>query len=198
MTSSSSSYIKTSDESHPYHDTPTSSSTSFSTSSSCSSPDIQKKEYVLLNNKSRRKKRAFIPDDKKDPTYWSQRSKNNLSAKRSRVKRRMNDLVLETKLTQLNNENQILRAKIDMLARKFGHLTNKEEQEQEQEHEQELEKLDSNQSEQTKLLNVLDQSISSKMNVTEEQSLIDKTSTTVPCPMPIKWRFKLFNMTSNS
>ncbi|CAF2361586.1 unnamed protein product [Rotaria sp. Silwood2] len=196
MTSSSSSYIKTSDENHPYHDTPTSSSsTSFSTSSSCSSPDIQKKEYVLLNNKSRRKKRAFIPDDKKDPTYWSQRSKNNLSAKRSRVKRRMNDLVLETKLTQLNNENQILRAKIDMLARKFGHLTNKEEEQQEEE---ELEKLDNNESEQTKLLNVLDQSTSSKTHPTEEQSLIDKTSTTVPSPMPIKWRFKLFNMTSNS
>jgi len=32
----------------------------------------------------------------------------------------MNDLVLETKLTQLTNENEILRAKIDMLTRKFG------------------------------------------------------------------------------
>ncbi|CAF1176418.1 unnamed protein product [Rotaria sordida] len=197
MTSSSSSFIKNSDENHPYHDTPTSSSsTSFSTSSSCSSPDIQKKEYILLNNKSRRKKRAFIPDDKKDPTYWSQRSKNNLSAKRSRVKRRMNDLVLETKLTQLNHENQLLKAKIDMLARKFGHLTNKEEEQEE------LEKNDNNDSEQTKLLNVFDQSASLKMNSTEEQSLIDKTSTTtattVPTPMPIKWRFKLFNMTSNS
>lgn len=115
------SQINNSEENHPYHDTPTSSSSSsFSTSSSCSSPDIQQKEYVLLNNKSRRKKRAFIPDEKKDPIYWSQRSKNNLSAKRSRVKRRMNDLVLETKLTQLTNENEILRAKIDMLTRKFG------------------------------------------------------------------------------
>jgi len=176
------------DNNNPYHDTPTSSS--FSTSSSCSSPDIQQKEYVLLNNKSRRKKRAFIPDDKKDPIYWSQRSKNNLSAKRSRVKRRMNDLVLETKLTQLTNENEILRAKIDMLARKFGHLTNKEEDEEE------LEKLNNNKSEETEVLNLLDQS--SKSNPIEEQSLIDKPSTSISSPMPIKWRFKLFNMTSNS
>jgi len=101
----------------------------------------------------------------------------------------MNDLVLETKLTQLTNENQILRAKIDMLARKFGHLTNKEEEE-------ELEKLDKKKSEQTQVLNLLEQS--SKSNSTEEQSLIDKPSTTLSTPMPIKWRFKLFNMTSNS
>lgn len=175
------------EENHPYHDPLTSSSSSsssFSTSSSCSSPDIQKKEYTLLNNKSRRKKRAFISDDKKDPIYWSQRSKNNLSAKRSRVKRRMNDLVLETKLTQLSNENEILKAKIDMLSRKFGHLTNKEEEE--------LEKLNAKISTEEKT-SVLSSS-SSKANPTEEQSLIEKSST----PMPIKWRFKLFNMSSNS
>jgi vrille protein len=186
--------MNNSEENHPYHDTPTSSSssTSFSTSSSCSSPDIQKNEYALLNNKSRRKKRAFIPDEKKDPIYWSQRSKNNLSAKRSRVKRRMNDLVLETKLTQLTNENQILRAKIDMLARKFGNLTNKEDEEV-------ILNNNNNKTEQTEVSNLLDQSSSSEIiNPTEEQSLIDKTSTTVSTTMPIKWRFKLFNMTSNS
>ena len=153
------------------HDTSTSSSSSFSTSSSCSSPDIQQKEYVLLNDKSRRKKRAFIPDEKKDPVYWSQRSKNNLSAKRSRVKRRMNDLVLETKLTQLTNENQVLRAKIDMLARKFGHLNNQDEEE------------DTNKTEPTEVSNLLDQPCSaSNNNPTEEQTLLDKT----PTPMPMK------------
>jgi len=189
MSSSSPSHLNNPDETHSYQDISTSSSSSsFSTSSTCSSPDIQHKEYVLLNNKSRRKNRAFIPDEKKDPIYWSQRSKNNLSAKRSRVKRRMNDLVLETKLTQLNNENQILRAKIDMLTNKFGHLTNIEEEQQQQIH--------NNKSDQTQVLNLLEQS--SKMNSTEEQTLIEKTSTTVSSPMPIKWRFKLFNMTSNS
>lgn len=186
--------MRASDENHPYHDTPTSSSSnSFSTSSSCSSPDIQRKEYALLN-KTRRKKRTFIPDEKKDPVYWSQRSKNNLSAKRSRAKRRMNDLVLETKLTQLNNENQVLKAKIDMLARKFGHLTNSEEETQEET----AEKTNTNASEQTQLINLLDTSPTPKVNLAEEQSLLDKTSTTVQPPMPIKWRFKLFNMTSNS
>lgn len=98
-------------------------------SASNSSLDEQQQEDTPLNNKSRRKKRSFIPDEKKDPVYWSQRSKNNLSAKRSRVKRRMNDLVLETKLTQLSNENEVLKAKIDMLTRKFGHLTNQEQAE---------------------------------------------------------------------
>ncbi len=179
--------INNSEENHPYHDISTPSSSSFSTSSSCSSPDIQQKEYVLLNDKSRRKKRAFIPDDKKDPVYWSQRSKNNLSAKRSRVKRRMNDLVLETKLTQLTNENQVLRAKIDMLGRKFGHLTNQEEEE---------DKSDTKKTEETEVSNLLDQpsSISKTNPITEEQTLLDKP----PTPMPIKWRFKLFNMSSNS
>lgn len=169
------------DHHHPYHDTSTS---SFSTSSSCSSPDTQQKDYVLLNDKSRRKKRAFIPDEKKDPTYWSQRSKNNLSAKRSRVKRRMNDLVLETKLTQLTNENQVLRAKIDMLARKFGHLTNEDGTDE-----------DAKKSEESEVTNLLDPSPPScemKTKLPEEQTLLEKT------PMPMKWRFKLFNMTSNS
>lgn len=177
------------DHHHHHHDTSTSSSSSsFSTSSSCSSPDTQQKEYVLLNDKSRRKKRAFIPDDKKDPTYWSQRSKNNLSAKRSRVKRRMNDLVLETKLTQLTNENQVLRAKIDMLARKFGHLTNEEHAAGDE---------DTKKIEETEVTNLLDlsppsSSCESKTKLTEEQTLLEKP------PMPMKWRFKFFNMTSNS
>lgn len=98
-----------------------------STSSSSSSfDDSQQQEDTPLSSQSRRKKRSFIPEEKKDPVYWCQRSKNNLSAKRSRVKRRMNDLVLETKLTQLSNENEVLKAKIDMLTRKFGQLTNEE------------------------------------------------------------------------
>ena len=179
----------TSNKAPSYSDTlatsPSSLSSVSTSSSSCSSPDLQQKEYVLLNNKSRRKKRAFIPDEKKDPVYWCQRSKNNLSAKRSRVKRRMNDLVLETKLTQLNNENQILKAKIDMLARKFGHLSNTDDEE----------KLSEQKPSSTQVQSLLEQS--SQTNLPEEESLLDKT-TTVSAPMPIKWRFKLFNMTSNS
>jgi hypothetical protein len=171
--------------SHPYHDT-SSSSSSFSTSSNCSSPESLQQEYILLNKKSSRIQCDFISDDKNDPFYWSQRSKNNLSAKRSRVKRRMNDLVLETKLTQLNNENQILRAKIDMLARKFGYGNGEEEQ------------LQHNQLKPT-VLNNSDQpstqtnhSDTDRSLITTEQLPLDKPS------MPIKWRLKLSNMTPDS
>jgi hypothetical protein len=90
----------------------------------------------------------------------------------------MNDLVLETKLTQLSNENEILRAKIEMLTRKFG---------------QENEQL------KPTILNILDQSsiqtnhsaIDPSM-ITTEQLALNKSS------IPIKLRFKLLNITSDS
>ena len=160
-----------------------SSSSSYSTSSSSSSsssPDRQTQGYLLLNDKSRRKKRSFMPDNKKDPIYWSQRSKNNISAQRSRVKRRVNDLVLETKLTELSNENQILRAKIDMLARKFNHLSNEEMVERHPTAEKE------------KLLLIDSSSPPSDKTRHEEQTLLDKAA-----PVSTKWRLKLFNTTPN-
>jgi hypothetical protein len=155
---------------HPYHDT--------SSSSSCSSFDNSQEEYTLLNNKSSRKQHYYISDKTKDPIYLSQRSRNNLSAKQSRVKRRVNDLVLETKFTQLTNENEILRAKIEMLTRKFG---------------QENEQLKL--TEQPTILNILDQS-STELNhsnnnssvITTEQLSLKKSS------VPIKLRFKLLNI----
>lgn len=174
------------DEHHPYLESSTSCSSSSSSSSSCSSPNVQQQEYRLLRSKSRRKKRAFISDEKKDPIYWSQRSKNNLSAKRSRVKRRMNDLVLETKLTQLSNENEVLRAKIDMLARKFGDLNDED---------------NDNSSKETDTMTVLDRSmssLSSKPNSSEERTLIEKESTVDSSPSAMQWCMKLFQTTSNS
>jgi vrille protein len=74
---------------------------------------------ILLNNQSSPSLSDKTKKKKTDSNYRAQRSRNNLSAKRSRDKRRMNDLVLETKLTQLTNENEILRAKIEILKRKF-------------------------------------------------------------------------------
>lgn len=41
-----------------------------------------------------RKRRDFIPNEMKDDHYWERRRKNNLAAKRSREKRRLNDIVL--------------------------------------------------------------------------------------------------------
>jgi len=62
-----------------------------------------------------RKRRDFIPNDLKDEHYWERRRKNNLAAKRSREKRRLNDIVLETKVVELTNENETLKAKLQLM-----------------------------------------------------------------------------------
>ncbi|XP_032381988.1 uncharacterized protein si:dkey-172o19.2 [Etheostoma spectabile] len=59
-----------------------------------------------------RRKREMIPTDKKDSTYWDKRNKNNEAAKRSREKRRLNDLMLEGQLLALSEENAQLRAQV--------------------------------------------------------------------------------------
>lgn len=206
MSSVSPLMIRKTDEHHPpIPSSPSSSSfssaSSSSSSSSSSSPTRQVRGYLQLNEKSNRKKRSFIPENKKDPIYWSQRSKNNLSAQRSRVKRRMNDLVLETKLTQLSNENQVLKAKIDMLARKFGHLTNDE---------QRVDSTSSNFVEEKESLLILHSAknsclssqsttlVSSSSPPNEEQSLLHRPSEPSVSSMSLKWRFKLFNSSSNT
>ncbi|XP_007539945.1 nuclear factor interleukin-3-regulated protein [Erinaceus europaeus] len=90
--------------------------------------DLTAGEELLLNegnvgkNKSSacRRKREFIPDEKKDAMYWEKRRKNNEAAKRSREKRRLNDLVLENKLIALGEENATLKAELLSLKLKFG------------------------------------------------------------------------------
>ncbi|KAJ8287281.1 hypothetical protein GJAV_G00049750 [Gymnothorax javanicus] len=67
-----------------------------------------------------RRKREFIPDEKKDNLYWERRRKNNEAAKRSREKRRLNDMVLENKLMALGEENASLKAELLSLKLKFG------------------------------------------------------------------------------
>ncbi|KAM7410156.1 hypothetical protein PAMA_001549 [Pampus argenteus] len=59
-----------------------------------------------------RRKREMIPADKKDATYWDKRRKNNEAAKRSRERRRLNDLMLEGQLLALSEENTQLRAHV--------------------------------------------------------------------------------------
>uniref|UniRef100_A0A452HHQ3 BZIP domain-containing protein n=1 Tax=Gopherus agassizii TaxID=38772 RepID=A0A452HHQ3_9SAUR len=59
----------------------------------------------------------FISDEKKDASYWEKRRKNNEAAKRSREKRRFNDLVLESRVLALNEEN--LRLKTELLQLKL-------------------------------------------------------------------------------
>ncbi|NXN62416.1 NFIL3 protein, partial [Rynchops niger] len=70
-----------------------------------------------------RRKREFIPYEKKDAMYWEKRRKNNEAAKRSREKRRLNDLVLENKLIALGEENATLKAELLSLKLKFGLIT---------------------------------------------------------------------------
>ncbi|XP_017561120.1 nuclear factor, interleukin 3 regulated, member 6 isoform X1 [Pygocentrus nattereri] len=67
-----------------------------------------------------RRKREFIPQDKKDEGYWDKRKKNNEAAKRSREKRRMNDMVLENRVLGLLEENARLRAELLALKFRFG------------------------------------------------------------------------------
>ncbi|XP_041839616.1 nuclear factor interleukin-3-regulated protein-like [Melanotaenia boesemani] len=63
------------------------------------------------------RKREFICSEKKDEGYWDKRRKNNEAAKRSREKRRANDIVLESQALGLLEENACLRA--ELLALKF-------------------------------------------------------------------------------
>uniref|UniRef100_A0A3P8YRQ4 BZIP domain-containing protein n=1 Tax=Esox lucius TaxID=8010 RepID=A0A3P8YRQ4_ESOLU len=67
-----------------------------------------------------RRKREFIPDEKKDATYWEKRRKNNEAAKRSREKRRVNDYVLESRLVAMSEENARLNTELLALKLRFG------------------------------------------------------------------------------
>ncbi|CAF0771027.1 unnamed protein product [Didymodactylos carnosus] len=203
---------------NPCHDTSYStsstSSMSFSTTDRSHSPSSNESksrphspktadEQLRLIVRSRRK-RDFIPNEKKDTNYWSQRLKNNMSAKKSREKRRVNDLVLETKLLELNNENQLLKAKLDMLTKKFGITDNVEEEQK-----------------MPQILNILENESSTSYNYrspppsncTNESSEVHSHSDDdhdlllstekISTPQidqhsfPLKWRFKMLNMTHN-
>ncbi|XP_058493952.1 uncharacterized protein si:dkey-172o19.2 [Solea solea] len=62
----------------------------------------------------RRRKRTMTPMYKKDSTYWDKRRKNNEAARRSRERRRLNDLMMEGQLLALNEENAQLRAHLSL------------------------------------------------------------------------------------
>lgn len=79
---------------------------------------IKRKESPTAS--SIRRKREFIPVDKKDEGYWDKRRKNNEAAKRSREKRRVNDMVLESRVLALLEENARLRAELLALKFRFG------------------------------------------------------------------------------
>lgn len=70
-----------------------------------------------------RRKREFMPDHKKDTMYWEKRRKNNEAAKRSREKRRLNDVAMESQLAALSRENAVLRTELLSLKLRFGLLS---------------------------------------------------------------------------
>lgn len=66
------------------------------------------------------RKREFMPIEKKDECYWDKRRKNNEAAKRSRERRRANDMVLEGRVLSLLEENARLRAELLALKLRYG------------------------------------------------------------------------------
>lgn len=76
---------------------------------------LQRKELF-----TQRKQREFIPDNKKDESYWDRRRRNNEAAKRSREKRRFNDMILEQRVVELSKENHLLKAQLAAIKDKFG------------------------------------------------------------------------------
>jgi len=79
---------------------------------------------TFSNNKrdifNQRKQREFIPENKKDDSYWDRRRRNNEAAKRSREKRRLNDMLLETRVIELAKDNHILKAQLNAIFEKYG------------------------------------------------------------------------------
>ena len=67
-----------------------------------------------------RKQREFIPDENKDDSYWVKRRKNNEAAKRSREKRRVNDMVMSQQIAALQEENSGLKQELLALKKQFG------------------------------------------------------------------------------
>ncbi|XP_067314380.1 nuclear factor, interleukin 3 regulated, member 3 [Pseudorasbora parva] len=66
------------------------------------------------------RKRESIPAEKKDEGYWDKRKKNNESAKRSREKRRISDMVVENQVLALLEDNARLKAELLALKFRFG------------------------------------------------------------------------------
>lgn len=85
-----------------------------------SSLDMNNGQFRKKDVFTQRKQREFIPDSKKDESYWDRRRRNNEAAKRSREKRRLNDMVLEQRVIELSKENHILKAQLTAIQDKYG------------------------------------------------------------------------------
>ncbi|XP_065349390.1 nuclear factor interleukin-3-regulated protein isoform X2 [Cloeon dipterum] len=107
----------------PVHDSPIGSPNPDSNNSDHYSQDQNYSHAEMLKRKelfNQRKQREFIPDNKKDESYWDRRRRNNEAAKRSREKRRFNDMILEQRVVELTKENHVLKAQLAAVKDKFG------------------------------------------------------------------------------
>ena len=155
---------------HLHYDTSSSPLSSSSYSSLNISDDDD--DFLSFNNRSSQQPAELVPSDQNDSTDCSSRSRNY---------KRMNGQILESKLTQLINENEILRAKIDMLTRKYGDLNRSQD---------ELKSV-----EQPTVSSILDQS-SRHIHQSDNNSTVMLTEHLAS--MPVKLRFKVSNITDKS
>ncbi|XP_059469148.1 nuclear factor interleukin-3-regulated protein isoform X2 [Neocloeon triangulifer] len=88
----------------------------YNNNSNLSNAEMLKRKEIF----NQRKQREFIPDNKKDDSYWDRRRRNNEAAKRSREKRRFNDMILEQRVVELTKENHVLKAQLAAVKDKFG------------------------------------------------------------------------------
>ena len=63
-----------------------------------------------------------MPNEKKDPTYWSRRQKNNKAAKRSREAKRVKENQITMRTAFLEEENIRMRADVNKLMAENKHL----------------------------------------------------------------------------
>ncbi|GFN96729.1 nuclear factor interleukin-3-regulated protein [Plakobranchus ocellatus] len=69
---------------------------------------------------SGRRYREVVPDDQKDMQYWEKRRRNNEAARKSREKRRIHDMVLEGRISSLENANTRLRRELLSLKQRYN------------------------------------------------------------------------------
>ncbi|XP_066507685.1 NFIL3 like protein-like [Hoplias malabaricus] len=85
-----------------------------------SSVNGHKSDMTVKRGATTRRKREFTPEDQKDDTYWLKRSRNNESAKRSRLRRRMEESLLEARAVELLRENEKLKAALSAIHYNIG------------------------------------------------------------------------------
>ena len=86
-------------------------------------PAVESQYNMIMDDihMQHRATREFIPPERKDEKYWFKRVRNNVSARKSRMKRKAMDKVIERKLLALQNENIQLRNELAALNMMYLH-----------------------------------------------------------------------------